>query len=176
MVKSLLSRILSHSILLTLCMMVIAHAETDQEPKLVASSNLLGLITLNPNLEIDVSVYGPLSIGGSIWWEVREVEDRWAQGRVTYYPLGLNYERLGLSITGGWHKAWRERDAVNQALPSASSATMGGLISWDFVFKSIRPLRIALLSGAKWTLSNNDDNSPLKPSYIELRLLAGWKI
>lgn len=148
--------------------------EATPPSRLAVSANLLGLATLNPTLDVEAKIVGPLTLGVTGWWEVRSVEDRWGQVRVSFYPFGTAMKGLGVAVTGGVHRAYREADSRDSIRSMATSPTVGLLASYDLRVLRSEHLRLGIAAGAKVTLSDHDDRSPLKPIYAELRLHVGW--
>lgn len=136
------------------------------------SANLLGVLTLNPTLDVEATAFHSWTVGVTAWWEVRAVEDRWGQVRIAYYPWGTSMQGLGLAVTGGLHRAYRS-DA-NAPRIHATSPTVGALAGYDFRLGKSRGVRLGLVGGIKTTLANHDDNSPLRPVYAEARVNLGW--
>jgi len=138
------------------------------------STNIFGLATLNPTLDLEYSIYKSLTIGGTIWWEVRDVEDRWGELKLTYYPSGTAMRNFGISLTGGFHTAWKEADAKPEILDSESSATMGILASYSWRFLANKRLILSPVIGAKKAFSNDFAVSPLMKLYPGVKISFGY--
>jgi hypothetical protein len=152
-------------------MVSVAQAETPAERRLGIATNVLGVATLNPTVDVEVSLTRGWTVGATAWWEVREVQDRWGQVRIGFYPGGRPLVGLGLALTGGFHRAYGQDEAVAARKIQATSATAGLLVGYTWRFWDRMVLTPVL--GAKATLSDNDDPSPLAPAYIEGRLNLG---
>jgi len=114
-----------------------------------------------------------VTLGATLWWEVQKVEDRWGQVKLTYYFSEYAMRGLGLSVTGGIHRAYKEPDAAANIKPEATSATLGMLASYAWRFGKSERVYIAPLVGFRKTLSDTGDDSPLDAYYPEARLNVG---
>ncbi|MBN8706914.1 MAG: hypothetical protein J0L62_13645 [Bacteroidetes bacterium] len=148
--------------------------ETAMPTTFSISTNLLGVVTLNPTLDAEYSIYKSLTIGGAVWWEVREVKDRWAEFKLTYYPLSENMNKLGVSFTGGFHTAWKKKDAKPEIIDKETSATVGVLASYSWRFLKENQLSLTPIAGIKKTFSEDYDRSPLMSIYPELKINIGY--
>lgn len=166
--------ILTTLILLTFTGFLPAQQNTRIPPDTFAiSSNVLGLITLNPTLDIEMKFMKSLTLGATVWWEVYNVEDRWGQIKITYYFGNYAMKGFGLSITGGVHRAYKESDAAVTIKPEATSATLGMLASYTWRFGNSERLFITPMIGFRKTLSDTGGDSPLEPYYPEARINLG---
>jgi len=138
------------------------------------STNILGVATLNPTLDIEYSVCKSFTIGGAVWWEVRDIRDRWAELKVTYYPFGTNMKDLGLSLTGGFHTAWKDDDAKAEIIDEETSATVGILASYSWRFLKSKSLILTPIVGIKKTFADDYDISPLQSIYPEVKINIGY--
>jgi hypothetical protein len=142
--------------------------------RLALQVNILGLATLNPTLDLEAALTHGFTLGATAWWEVREVQDRWGQIRLTYYPGGIPMKGLAFALTGGVHRAYRESDADTTIRPEDTSLTAGLLANYGFRFGKSEHLMLAIVAGVKSVLTTPGADSPLQPFYIEARLNLGW--
>lgn len=152
-------------------MVPVARAEAPTPRQVGVAANVLGVATLNPTVDVEVALTRGFTVGATAWWEVRAVQDRWGQVRVGFYPGGAPFAGLGLALTGGFHRAYREGDAAADVRPEATAATVGVLVGYTWRFWDRMVLTPVL--GAKATLSDHDDLSPLARGYLEGRLNLG---
>jgi hypothetical protein len=138
------------------------------------SANVLGLLTQNPTVDIEYRVAKRFTIGLTAWWEVRAVEDRWGQVKITYYFDDYAMNGFGLGLTGGAHRAYRESGAGADIKEQAESMTVGILASYTWRLGDSKNVFIAPVAGIKRTFSDNNSNSPLMPYYAEARLNIGF--
>jgi len=169
------SRILSLALttVLTLCVLPVRAAETGPPTGRLAV-NVLGLATANPTLDAEWIVSDGFGIGGTVWWEVREVQDRWGQLRAAWYPFRTAPFKLGVAATVGAHTAYRPDGDPLTIREDATAATLGGLVQYGWSLGAERRWTIEIVTGAKATLGENGDDSPLQKVYIEGRLNVGW--
>lgn len=138
------------------------------------SSNVLGLATLNPTLDVEYSLNRSLTLGTTIWWELREVQDRWAELKFTYYPSGTMMRNFGIALTGGFHTAWKEEDAKPEILNHETSPTLGILVSYSWRFLENKRLVLTPVIGSKKPFSADFSISPLMKLYPEFRVNVGY--
>ncbi len=138
------------------------------------SCNVLGLATLNPTLEVEFPLTRSLTLGGTVWFEVRDVEDRWAELKFTYYPSGTMMQNFGIALTGGFHTAWKEEDAKPEIKAYESSPTLGFLVSYSWRFLVNKRLVLTPVIGSKKPFSSDFSISPLMKVYPEFRVNVGY--
>lgn len=141
--------------------------------RFAVSTNALGVATLNPTLDVEVAVWRGLTVGATAWWEVRDVQDRWAQARVTVYPWQGPMRGFGFALTVGAHRAYREDGAPATTREQATAGTLGALALYSLRLGAAEHVLVSVVAGAKATLAN-DDPSPLARVYGEARLNLGW--
>ena len=86
----------------------------------------------------------------------------------------VDMRNFGISLTGGFHTAWKEADAKPEILDSESSATMGILASYSWRFLANKRLILSPVIGAKKAFSNDFAVSPLMKLYPEVKINFGY--
>ena len=100
--------------------------------------------------------------------------DRWALARVMYYPAGVALDGLGVGVSVGAHRAerrYREDPAV--VLAHDGGATLGALVSYNYFYGQNRRVFFGPGLGVKRVLKSVAANSPLSPTYFEVRAAIG---
>lgn len=156
-----------------LCMPLSAQEQVGIPQTFGIYSNILGLATLNPTLDIEYRIYGTFTMGLTAWWEVRKVEDRWGQVEFTYYFGDYAMKGFGLSLTGGVYRAYRGEDDSDDVKSSDTAGTAGMLASYAWRFGPSEMVFLAPAIGFKKTFAGEYDDSPLKSWYAEASLNAG---
>lgn len=160
------------ALLLTGCIALRAQSAAPESGPLTVSVNTLGVISLNPTLDLEYALTSSWSVAGTAWYEVRDVRDRWAQLRLSWYPGGVIQSKLGLSLTGGVHRAWPEEDSAFEE-SSDTAPTLGMLAQYSWRLGSSKRTFLSVVVGAKKCLSDSKKDSPLESGYAEGRLNLG---
>lgn len=142
---------------------------------LTASVNTLGILTLNPTFDFEVKLNSHLSIGATCWWELRDIADRWAQVKFSYYPIDHTFEKLQFSLSAGYHQAFKKDKDPKDTKSEAESFTLGLLVSYNWTLHKNWGLFISPVLGAKKSFLNDYDNSPLESIIPEARLNLGFR-
>lgn len=155
---------------------LLAEVCDSNKTKLTVSVNTLGIITLNPNIDFEIKMNSKLSIGATCWWEIRDIADRWAQVKLSYYPIDYTFETLQFSLSAGYHKAYKKDKDPKDTKSEAESFTLGILASYNWTLHNDWGLFISPVVGAKKSFLDNYDNSPLESIIPEARLNIGFRI
>lgn len=100
--------------------------------------------------------------------------DRWAEGRVMYYPGGRAPEGLAAGVTAGAHRAERKYGEDPAAvLAHDGGATLGALVTYNAYYGPRRRFFFGPGVGVKRVLKSVAVNSPLSPTYFEGRAALG---
>ena len=100
--------------------------------------------------------------------------DRWATGRVMYYPGGIALDGFGVGITAGAHRAERRyREDPTVVLAHDGGATLGALATYNYFFGPRRRLFFGPGLGFDRVLKSVPVNSPLSSTYYEVRAAVG---
>ncbi len=159
-------------LMLTGCIALYAQSAGCDNGRLAVSVNTLGMISLNPTLELEYSLTSSWSLAATAWYEVRDVRDRWAQLRLSWYPGGAMQSRLGFSLAGGVHRAYpEENSAFTESHDTAPTVGMLAHYSWR-IGPSKRTF-INVTVGGKKCLSDGKKNSPLESGAAEGRVNIG---
>lgn len=140
--------------------------------RMSVSANVLGIATLNPTIDIEYRVMKKVTVGGTVWWEVFEIEDRWAQCKVSWYPGKETYRGLGLSVTGGFHNTLRNGNESEDLPDNEIHPTFGGLISYTWRVGRQKRLLIFPVTGYKQVIGEQPTLG--KEGYFEARINLGW--
>lgn len=154
--------------------LLVAESDEKKNTCIAISANVLGIATLNPTLDLEIPVFDNFTFGGTVWWEVKDVEDRWWQLRLGYYTSDNAFKGLGFSLTAGYHIAYNKDSSDKPTETNRSAATLGLLGHYTWRFLESEKLFLSIVAGAKVTLDNNILSSPLKMFYGEGRLNVGW--
>ena len=134
--------------------------------------NMLGVLSLNPTLEIEYSLSSSWSLAATAWYEIRDVRDRWGQMRLSWYPVGTVQNRWGVSLTGGVHRAWPEKSPAGTE-SADTSPTAGLLVHYSWRLGQSRKTFINLTMGGKKCLADRQEDSALRSGYVEGRMHIG---
>ena len=100
--------------------------------------------------------------------------DRWAAARVMYYPGGAALNGLGFGIAVGAHRAERlYREDPTVVLPHDGGATLGALAAYNYFFGQSHRVFFGPGLGVKRVLKSVAVNSPLSPTYFDVRAAIG---
>ena len=100
--------------------------------------------------------------------------DRWASGRVMYYPGGQALDGFAVGVSVGAHRAerrYREDPAV--VLAHDGGATLGAIATYNYFYGPSRRLFFGPGLGVKRVLKSVAVNSPLSSTYFEARAAFG---
>lgn len=100
--------------------------------------------------------------------------DRWASGRVMYYPGGAALDGFAVGVSVGAHRAERkygEDPAV--VLAHDGGATLGAIATYNYFYGPSRRLFFGPGLGVKRVLKSVAVNSPLSSTYFEARAALG---
>lgn len=154
------------------CAAVVAQPAGADNGRFAVSVNALGIVSLNPTLELEYAVASSWSLAAIAWYEVRDIRDRWAQLRLSWYPGGALERGWGFSMAGGVHRAYPEAESVfAKANDTAPTVSMLAHYSWR-MGKSGRTF-MNLTVGGKKCISARAADSPLQAGYAEGRLNIG---
>ena len=163
-------------IIVTSCLLQSQEVDSIRKPELILSVNLLGVGTLNPNIDIDYSLNNHFSLGATVWYEFRNIEDRWFQCRLSYYPGKQTMKGPAFSATLGYHEAFRTDKASSEIDKQDGAFTIGTLASYTWRFGANKRICLTPVIGIKKTLQDNYTNSPLESVLAEGRLNLGFII
>lgn len=100
--------------------------------------------------------------------------DRWAEGRVMYYPGGRALEGYAVGVTLGAHRAERKNGEDPAAvLKHDGGATLGVMGTYNTFYGAGRRFFFGPGVGVKRVLKSVAANSPLSPTYFEGRAAFG---
>lgn len=139
----------------------------DEGGRVLVATNALGIVTLNPNADVEYLINDSLSVGATVWFEVRDVEDRYEQLKVTYHPLSRGFRGLNASATGGFHQSYDGDDFEN--IP-----TVGALLGWNWTGGRLKRWDVGLESGVTYLIGNDREITKFDPWYIEARVFIGY--
>lgn len=100
--------------------------------------------------------------------------DRWALARLMYYPRGAALDGLAVGLSAGAHRAERryhEDPAV--VLAHDGGATLGALVTYTYFYGQNRRAFFGPGFGVRRVLKNVAVNSPLSPTYFDVRAALG---
>jgi len=165
----------------------VAHAEADRpsESRPAARINeaapLRHALGINPIFaplgtvtgEYEVRLFSPAtSLGLSAWYEYKDVRARWVYVKALVYPWGVALRGLGVGLTVGALRAYREPEQLTQ-MATDSAATLGIIAQYNFVFGPNDLLLVGLGLGGRTPLKSIPDNSPLSRVDGDGRIIAG---
>lgn len=150
----------------------IGEARAADNGRFAVSINTLGVVSLNPTLEIEYAVASSWSLAATAWYEVRDVRDRWAQLRLSWFPGGTLERGWGFSMAGGVHRAYPEAESVF-AKANDTAPTVGVLAHYSWRMGKSGRTFINLTVGGKKCISERAAGSPLQTGYAEGRVNIG---
>ena len=100
--------------------------------------------------------------------------DRWAEGRVMYYPGGQALDGFAVGVSAGAHRAER-RHSESPAIVLAhdGGVTLGAIATYNAFYGPSRRLFFGPGLGFKRVLKSVAVNSPLSSTYFEARAALG---
>ncbi len=99
--------------------------------------------------------------------------DRWLTGRVMYYPAGVALDGFGVGVTAGAHRAERKYREDPAVLAHDGGATLGAIATYNYFFGPRRRLFFGPGVGVERVVKSVAANSPLSPTYYEVRAAIG---
>lgn len=158
--------------LLTLAFVVLAAVQPSQGQNALAfDPALLPLGTANLEFETALPME-KLSLGVSGWYEYKEVEARWAYGKILYYPFGKTFQGLALGPLAGVLRYYRQEDEANK-MEKDTSLMVGAIGQYNWLLGSNDRFLIGVGAAVRTTVKEIKPESPLKRVDGELRLVAG---
>ncbi|HEY0779645.1 MAG TPA: hypothetical protein VGD56_16875, partial [Gemmatirosa sp.] len=100
--------------------------------------------------------------------------DRWAKGRLMYYPGGVALDGFGIGVAVGAHRAERRHDEDPAVvLAHDGAATLGAIATYNYFFGPRQRLFFGPGFGIDRVLKSVPVNSPLSSTYYEVRASLG---
>ncbi len=100
--------------------------------------------------------------------------DRWAEGRVMYYPGGQALDGFAVGVSVGAHRAERKHgESPAIVLAHDGGATLGAMATYNYFYGPSRRLFFGPGLGFKRVLKSVAVNSPLSSTYFEARAALG---
>jgi hypothetical protein len=123
--------------------------------------------------EYEMSAFRPMTtLGVSAWYEYRDIRARWLYLKALVYPWGVALRGLGLGVTFGVVRAYREPTEPAQ-LAQDTAATIGAMAQYNFVFGPNDLMLIGVGLGARTPLALIAKDSPLNRLDGDGRIVAG---
>jgi len=158
--------------LLTLACVVLAAVQPSQAQSALAFDPvLMPLGTVNVEFETALPMQ-KLSLGASGWYEYKEVEARWAYGKILYYPFGKTFQGLALGPLAGILRYYRQEDEADK-MEKDTSLMLGAIGQYNWLLGSNDRFLIGVGASVRTAVKEIKPESPLKRVDGELRLVAG---
>jgi|SRR6185369_2503588 len=123
--------------------------------------------------EYELRAFRPMTtLGVSAWYEYRDVRARWVYLKALVYPWGVALRGLGLGVTFGVIRAYRD-PAEPAQLAEDTAPTVGAMAQYNFVFGPSDRILIGLGLGARTPLMLIKDGSPLHRLDGDGRVVTG---
>ena len=112
------------------------------------------------------------ALGVSGWYEYRDVRARWVYLKALVYPWGVALRGLGLGVTLGVIRAYRD-PAEPAQLAQDTAPTIGAMAQYNFVFGPNELILVGVGLGVRTPLALIKDNSPLHRLDGDGRIVTG---
>lgn len=158
--------------LLTLACVVLAAVQPSHGQNALAFDPvLMPLGTVNVEFETALPMKN-LSMGVSGWYEYKEVQARWAYGKILYYPFGKTFQGLALGPLAGVLRYYRQEDEADK-MEKDTSLMLGAIGQYNWLLGSNDRFLIGVGASVRTAVKEIKPESPLKRVDGELRLVAG---
>lgn len=146
---------------------------TTNVPQQTVAVNLLALPFGTATAEYEHVLFSPkTSLGVSGWYEYDNVVARWAYLKAMYYPGGTALKGLGIGITAGVIRYYRDDDKPDQ-LAKDTSPMAGVMVQYNWLPGARDKYLIGVGIGGRAALKDLADNSPLKRFDGDARIVCG---
>lgn len=123
--------------------------------------------------EYEMRAFRPMTtLGVSAWYEYRDVRARWAYLKALVYPWGVALRGLGLGVTLGVIRAYRDPTEPTQ-LAEDTAPTVGAMVQYNFVFGPSDRILVGVGLGARTPLALIKEDSPLHRLDGDGRIVTG---
>jgi len=165
------SNAVAFSLLTLACVVLAAVQPSHGQNALAFDPVLVPLGTVNLEFETALPVQ-KLSLGVSGWYEYKEVEARWAYGKILYYLFGKTFQGLALGPLAGVLRYYRQEDEANK-MEKDTSLMLGAIGQYNWLLGSNDRFLIGVGAAVRTAVKEIKPDSPLKQVDGELRLVAG---
>jgi len=112
------------------------------------------------------------TLGISGWYEYKDIKARWIYLKAMYYTGGSSLKGLGLGLTAGVLRAYRDKEKPQQ-LAQDTTPILGALVQYNWLFGKRDNILTGIGLGGRASLKQATDNSPLTKFDGDLRLVFG---